>query len=100
MKTKQIIVRGAMVINEKEEYVLKEENKNVESRRYVPIMEIKILQNELQNDMMTEEEIVFWISRFMGCDVTWQNLSARNHQCLCKLHKEARHDKKNAEKTD
>ena len=32
-------------------------------------IEIKILQTELQNDILTEEGIVFWIGRFKGGNV-------------------------------
>jgi hypothetical protein len=33
-------------------------------------LEIKILQTELQTDILTEEKIVFWINRFKGGDIT------------------------------
>ena len=33
-------------------------------------IEIKILQTELQNNILTEEHIIFWINRFKGGDVS------------------------------
>ena len=32
-------------------------------------IEVKILQTELQQTILTEEKIVFWINRFKGCDI-------------------------------
>ena len=32
-------------------------------------LEVKILQTELQNNILTEEKIIFWINRFKGGDV-------------------------------